>query len=99
MLRRRYRKQDWQRNGFKTAFTSQIGFTNVAELFQLLVGKDRMLQLNHPAAFRRRLEQVALRSHHCVGGGDDLLSDGINRRIRDLGEELLEVVVKQLGLV
>ena len=39
------------------------------------------------------------RADHRLGRGDDFLADGINRRVRDLREELLEIVVEQLRLV
>ena len=48
---------------------------------------------------RRGLEQVALRADGRLGRGDDLLADAVNRRVGDLGEELLEVVVERLRLV
>ena len=51
------------------------------------------------AVGRLRLEQVALRAEARLRRGDDLLADAIDRRIRDLREELLEVVVEQLRLV
>ena len=46
-----------------------------------------------------RLEQIALRAEARLGGGDDFLADAVDRRIGDLREQLLEVVVEQLRLV
>ena len=58
-----------------------------------------MLQFDHPATFRRRLEQVAFGADHGMRGGNILLPDRIDGRIGDLREQLLEIVVEQLRLV
>ena len=71
----------------------------MAELLQLLVGEDGMLQLDQGTAFGLWLEQTAPGTDHCLGGSDVFLADGINRRVRDLRKELLEIIVKQLRLV
>ena len=72
---------------------------DVLELRQLLVREDRGFQLDEVAALRRRLKQVALAADGRLGGGHDLLADAVNGRVRDLREELLEVVVEQLRFV
>jgi len=41
-------------------------------------------------------QQVALGTDGGLQGHHDFLADGVNRRIRDLGKELLEVVEEQL---
>ena len=58
-----------------------------------------MFQLDQRAAFRRRIQQTAARADHCFRRSDDLLADRVNRRVRDLREQLLEIIVKQLRLV
>ena len=45
------------------------------------------------------LEQVLFAADECPNGSDQLLSDGVQRRVSDLGEQLLEVVVEQLVLI
>ncbi len=42
------------------------------------------------------LQEVALGPDRHLGGHDDLFADGVDRRVGDLGEELLEVRVEQL---
>ena len=46
---------------------------------------------------RRRVEQVVFPADGRIHRHDDLFADAIDRRVRDLGEELLEIVVKQCG--
>ena len=58
-----------------------------------------MLQLDQRATLRRRLEQIAARADHRFRRGDDLLADGVDRRIGHLREQLLEIIVEQLRLV
>ena len=62
---------------------------------ELLVGDDRPLELETAAVGRLRVEQVALGAEARLGRGDDLLADAVDRRVRDLREQLLEVVVEQ----
>ena len=45
------------------------------------------------------MDEVALRAHEGLGAYDDLLADRVDGRVRDLGEELLEVVIQELRLV
>ena len=51
------------------------------------------------AVFRSLLQNIALLTDIDRGGGYDLLTDGINRRIGYLGEELFEVVKQRLMLL
>ena len=66
------------------------------QLVQLLVGQDGRVQLDLPGRPRRRVEQVALAADGGLHRHDDLFADAVHRRVGDLGEELLEVVVEQL---
>ncbi len=68
----------------------------VLDLRQLGVGDDRPLEPQQSALAGRLLQQIALRPDRGDHRGDNLLADRIERRIRDLGEELLEIVVEQL---
>ena len=70
-----------------------------ADLGEFLVGEDGPFQLHAAARGRLWVEQVALGAEAGLGGDDDFLADRVNRRVRDLGEELLEIVVEQARLV
>ena len=63
---------------------------------ELLVSQDRLGNLQRPAAFRLRVEQVALRPQRDAGADDDLLAQRIDGRVGDLGEELLKLVIEGL---
>ena len=65
---------------------------DVDELGQLVVVDDRERQLDLHARLRAGLEQVGLRADGRRQRGDELLADGVERRVGDLREELLEVV-------
>ena len=66
------------------------------QLLQLLVLHDRRGELDLPGRPRRRLEQVVLGAEGRLHRHDDFFADAIDRRVGDLREELLEVVVEQL---
>ncbi len=70
---------------------------DVEELGQLLVGKDRAGHDDLVAAVGLRGEEVALRSDGARQRGHQLLADGVEGRVGDLGEQLLKVVVQQPG--
>ena len=57
-----------------------------------------MLKLDPPRVQRSRLQQVPLRADQGDGRCDNLFPDRVDRRIGDLGEQLLEIVVQQLVL-
>ena len=73
------------------------GVVDLAKRMELVVEEERAVDTDHLGMFGR-LGQPGLatpearRKRH-----DDLLSDRVDRRIRHLGEELLEVVVEQSG--
>ena len=69
------------------------------ELGQFFIGQHRRLQLDEMAALRTRSQQVLLGADRGDGAGDDLFADAVDRRVGDLREQLVEVVVKQLRLV
>ena len=86
-------KEDLDGGGF------ELPLGHALELGEVFVAEDRRLELDQVAAFRLRIEQVALGPDGGDGRRDDLLADAVDGRVRDLGEELLEVVVEQLRLV
>jgi hypothetical protein len=71
----------------------------VQDLGQLVVVDDRIGQEHLAAGRRHGLQQVLLRPERAPEAGHQLLADGIQRRVRDLGEQLAEVVVEQPGPV
>ncbi len=54
--------------------------------------KNGVVDFQHLAVIRLLLQQVALGTGVDRGGGNDLLPEGVNGRVRHLGEHLLEVV-------
>ena len=65
---------------------------DVQDLGQLVVVDHRERQDDLAAVRRGRLEDVALGADDAGQRGHDLLADGVQRRVRDLREELGEVV-------
>ena len=72
---------------------------DVDDLGQVVVADDRERQDHLAAARRPRTQQVALGTDGRAERGDQLLADGIERWVGDLGEELLKVVEQQPGAV
>ena len=86
-------KQRWNRH--RAEFT----LSDVLEFREFLIREDRRFQFDEIAAFSHWIEQIALRPDGGDGRGDDLFTDTVDRRVGDLGEELLEVIVEQFGFV
>ena len=63
-----------------------------ADAVELLLVEQRALQAHQLAGRAGVLEQVAVVTQVERGRGDHMLAKGIDRRIRDLGEQLIEVV-------
>ena len=85
-------EQQRQRSGLET------GTVQGTQLFKILIGKDRLLQLDHPGVQGVWLEQVCLGTDQRGGRGNDLLPDRVDRRVGHLGKQLLEIVVEQLRM-
>ena len=66
----------------------------VPQLGRFLVADDRVLDLDLPARLGPRVQQVALRADGRLHRRHQLLADGIERRVRHLREQLLEIVVE-----
>ena len=62
---------------------------------QVVVVQDRAGQHDLAGRLRRRVQQVALAADALTEAGDDLLADGVQRRVGHLREQLLEVVEQQ----
>ena len=88
----RYRPGDHQR--LQTRAVAVV--VDVDDLGQLVVVDDRERQDELAAASRARVEQVRPPARSSTPtDGDDLLADGVERRVGDLREQLLEVVEQQ----
>ena len=68
---------------------------DVDDLGEIVVVDDGERQLQLTAAVRSGREQVRLGADAGAHGGDDLLADGVERRVRHLCEQLLEVVEQE----
>ena len=86
-------EKDGQRDGF------EAWLVDLPEFFQLFVGENRLLQADERATLRSGIQETTARTDHRVRGRDDFFADRINRRVRDLREQLLEIVIQQLRLV
>jgi hypothetical protein len=83
----------------RTEVAGSAGLVDVDDAGQLRFGQDRVREVNLSARSGRRVEQVALRADGAADGRDEFFPYGVERRIRDLGEELREVVVELSGPV
>ena len=72
---------------------------HLAEIGQLLVRENWMLQAESAHLLRGRFEKVALGADETAQGHDHLFAYRIDRRVGDLREQLLEVVVNHAWLV
>ena len=70
-----------------------------ADLLELLVAQHRRRERELAAGVGGGLEEVALRPDRGLHRHDDLLADGVDRRVRHLREELLEVGEERLRLL
>ena len=70
-----------------------------ADAAELLLVEQRALQANQLAGRTGVLEQVTVVTQVERGRGDHMLAKGIDRRVRDLGEQLIEVVKERTRLL
>ena len=73
-----------------------VNRTDAVELFLV---EQRALQAHQLASGAGVLEQVAVIAQIERGRGDHMLAQGVDRRVRDLGEQLIEVVVERARLL
>ncbi len=71
----------------------EMGALDMAQLLKLFVRQNGALEFNLAAAFGFGLKQISFRAECGVGGRHDFFADTVNRRIRDLSKELLEIIV------
>ncbi len=72
---------------------------DLAQRLELVVAQDRVLQRQLVGVLRRLVEQVALAADRRRQRHHDVLADRIDRRVRDLREQLLEVAEQRRSLV
>ena len=70
-----------------------------ADAVKLLLAQQRTLQAHQLAGRTGVLEQVAVVAQVERGRGDHMLTQGIDWRVRDLGEQLIEVVKERARLL
>ena len=86
-------EEDRQRDRLK------VGMFEVAQLGQVLIAQDGGLEFDELAAFRYGFHQVPFRADGGLGRSDQLLAQGVDRRVGHLGKELLEIVIQELGTI
>ena len=72
---------------------------NRANTLELLLAQQRTLQTHQLAGRTGVLEQVAVVAQVERGRGDHMLAQGVDRRVRDLGKQLIEVVEERARLL
>ena len=77
-----------------------LEMADAADLLEVAIGQDRLAHLKALALrIALMVEQVRARSDEGHEAHDELLANRIDRRVRHLGEVLLEIGVEQLRLV
>ena len=72
-------------------FNFKTGYIHRLDLQKIGFGQDGVVDLEDLAVVGLFFQQVALGAYIDGGGGNDLLTQGVNGRVGDLGEHLLEV--------
>ena len=72
---------------------------DAADAVELLLTQQRTLQAHQLAGRAGILEQVAVVAQVERGRGDHMLAKGVDRRVRDLSEQLIEVVEERTRLL
>ena len=86
-----------KRNVDRLRFPTTSG--HVLDRYQLIVGKNRMLNQQPMAVRWCRGKQILFRADIALERHDDVFSNRINGRVGDLREELFEVVIYQTRLI
>ncbi len=77
----------------------ESGFVDVTKLRRLGVVDHRVIDLDLPARFGPRIEEIALRPDGRSHRRHQLFADRVERRICDLREDLREIVIQETRLV
>ena len=91
-------KSDFRRIRDLDGLRAEIRKIQIAKPSEILIGENRLLHLHEMRMFRRLLENVAVVADVGHQRHDGSLADRVDRRVRHLGEQLFEVVVKNLRL-
>ena len=73
--------------------------SDALQLGEFFVAENRCLQFDQMAAFRLWIQQIAFSTNGGDWRSDDLFADTVDRRIGDLSEELVEVIIDQLRFI
>ena len=73
--------------------------SDALQLGEFFVAENWCLQLNQVAAFWLWIQQITFSTDGGDRRSDDLFADTVDRRIGNLSEELMEVVIDQLRFV
>ena len=71
----------------------------MSKLRKLLVVDQWRLKFDHAAAARAGASEVAFGPDKADTRGNELFTNRVNRRIGDLCEELLKVIIEELRLI
>ena len=77
----------------------QVALGDPPKLLQLAIGEHRLRQLQGVAVLRSLFENVSLGTDIADERHHHLFADGVDRRVRHLGEQLLEIVEQQLRTI
>jgi len=88
---------DSEQHSQRLAF--EVGIRDAADLLQIGIRQNRLLHLDAAAGFRRFVHQIGFGADIGHEGHHELFADRIDRRIRHLREQLLEVLEQQLRTV
>ncbi len=77
----------------------EAGAVDGADAVELVLVEQRALQAHQLAGLARILEQVAMVAQIQHSRGHHMLAQGVDRRVGDLGEQLVEVVEERAGLL
>ncbi|OPX85585.1 MAG: hypothetical protein A4E54_02394 [Pelotomaculum sp. PtaB.Bin117] len=89
----RHFEQDGQGYCFKTVPLQ------VPDFRQLFIGQNRCFQPDPAAAAGFRLNQVLFAANGGLDGKNNLLANGVNRRVGHLGKQLLKIIVQKLRFI
>jgi hypothetical protein len=72
-----------------------VRFLCSADFCEIVFRQDGLIEADLPAVRLRRNEQVLLATEMAVERGDEFLPNGVKRRVRNLSEQLSEVIEQQ----
>ena len=85
--------------GDRKHFHLEAVFFHGLDFQKVCIGQNRIVDAHHTAVLRLLLQQIPVLADKDAGGGDDLLTDRVNRRIRYLGKQLFEIIEQRLVMI